>query len=64
MVVTSDSRSGSGASLVQLWRAGGLRIGTLGSVGNFPGQFYKPRGVAADSTSGNIVVADTANHRL
>ncbi|ELR18002.1 uncharacterized protein ACA1_209770 [Acanthamoeba castellanii str. Neff] len=34
------------------------------AAGNFPGQFYKPRGVAADSTSGNIVVADTANHRL
>ncbi|MFN0279877.1 MAG: hypothetical protein ACKVRN_14960 [Pyrinomonadaceae bacterium] len=35
----------------------------IGSEGNKPGEFSRPRGVAADS-SGNFYVADTGNHRI
>ncbi|MBK8466944.1 MAG: 6-bladed beta-propeller [Chloracidobacterium sp.] len=35
----------------------------VGSIGNKPGEFSRPRGVAVDS-SGNFYVADTGNHRV
>jgi sugar lactone lactonase YvrE len=35
----------------------------MGSVGNGPGQFYEPSGIAVDSQN-NIYVGDLANHRI
>lgn len=36
----------------------------FGSKGNKNGQFVEPCGVAVDSQSGNIIVADKCNHRI
>ncbi|MFH1608699.1 MAG: peptidoglycan-binding protein [Patescibacteria group bacterium] len=38
--------------------------GAIGSFGYSDGQFYNPRGVAIDPSTGNVYVADTYNNRI
>jgi DNA-binding beta-propeller fold protein YncE len=44
---------------VQIFESDGTYVDTFGTVGVYPGQFSRPKGVAADP-DGNIYVTDTA----
>jgi len=39
-------------------------ISNFGRFGREEGQFSSPQGIAVDSSSGNVYVADTGNHRI
>lgn len=52
------------AERVQLFNAdGSLCLGSTGAIGNQPGQFNRPEGLACNSQD-DIFVADSCNHRI
>ncbi|ELR15801.1 Bbox zinc finger domain containing protein [Acanthamoeba castellanii str. Neff] len=53
-----------GNNRVHVWRTDGSFICTFGSAGRGYGQFMNPMGVAVDTTTGYVVVADYGNHRV
>jgi DNA-binding beta-propeller fold protein YncE len=48
---------------IQVFDSNGNFLTSFGSLGN-PGQFVTPEGVAVDSLSGNVYVADSGNGRI
>ena len=49
---------------IQKFTSDGSFITKWGSEGSQDGQFKKPAGVAVDSSSGKVYVADTLNYRI
>ncbi|CAF2249519.1 unnamed protein product [Rotaria magnacalcarata] len=59
--------SDSGNHRVQLWLNGstsGTTIAGTGTLGSSFTQLYTPRGLARDSSTGTLYIADSGNHRI
>lgn len=48
---------------IQQFATNGDYVRQWGTLGNLPGQFFRPSGITIDS-SGDVYVADTGNHRI
>ena len=49
---------------IQQFTTGGTFVREWGELGDGEGQFSSPRGIAFDSSRGDLYVADTGNHRI
>jgi tripartite motif-containing protein 71 len=54
----------NGNNRIQVFSPFGEFISSFGITGTEEGQFYSPENITIDSSSGNIVVSDTLNHRI